>query len=274
MRTYLALALSTVLAGCSRPGHPLPGRDENNQPLAQELPSAAVPLTASADVEMSGLRVQTGTLAGTGSFVGSLWGFSDLELDLQRVRLEVVPAPGGAALGALLPEKALAVVNGGYFEADFRPSTWLKNAGLELAPKSSTSKGGVLALAPGRVFVGPFAGLKFEPELALQSFPLLVEPDSKPGIHRDDGRRAARTVVCLVKDTLHLIVLAAPRGEGPTLFETAALMRDSAPHGFGCRVALNLDGGPSTGVVFAPTVAAKSRAPQSKVGYALAVLPR
>jgi hypothetical protein len=122
--------------------------------------------------------------------------------------------------------------------------------------------------------LGPFAGLSFEPQLVVQSFPLIVEPDGKPGIHSDDGRRAARTVACLVQGTLHLIVIAAPRGDGPTLFESAALLREPPPGGFGCGTALNLDGGPSSGVWFAPQIAAKQRAPFAPVGYAIAVLPR
>jgi hypothetical protein len=207
----------------------------------------------------------------------ALWGFTDVALDADRTQLRVVLGRGGAALAELLPKGALAVVNGGYFEADFRPSTWLKDAGVELSPKADTSKGGVLALpgaGPGSVYIGPVSGLGFEPRLLLQSFPLVVEAEGKSGVHRDDGRRAARTVACLVDDTLHLIVIAAPRGDGPTLFETAALLRDASPSGFGCRRALNLDGGPSSGVWFSPAVPAKQRPPFAKVGYALAILPR
>lgn len=266
MRAAVIAALLGLLAACRRADAPVPANDLKDAAIA--------PLASTGEVDAAGLLVRTGSLTATGGAVGALWGFSDLSVDLRRLRLEVVPAPGGATLASLLPPGALAVVNGGYFEADFRPSTWLKNAGLELSHKSDTSKGGVLALSPGSTYVGSFAGLSFDPELAIQSFPLLVEPDFKPGIHSDDGRRAARTVVCLAGDLLHIVVLAAPRGEGPTLFETATLMRATWPAGFGCRVALNLDGGPSTGVVFGPAVPAKSRLPASKVGYALAVLPR
>ena len=131
-----------------------------------------------------------------------------------------------------------------------------------------------MALGSGGVFIGPVSGLGFEPQVLLQSFPLVVEAEGKLGVYRDDGRRAARTVACLVDDTLHLIVIAAPRGDGPTLFETAALLREASPSGFGCRRALNLDGGPSSGVWFAPDVQAKQRPPFAKVGYALAILPR
>lgn len=165
-------------------------------------------------------------------------------------------------------------MNGGYFEADFRPSTWLKHGGVELAPRSDTSKGGVLALAPGKLYLGPFSQLRFEPALAVQSFPLVIEPEHQPGIRRDDGRRAARTIACLVGARLHFIVISAPRGEGPTLFEAASLLGAAPPAGFGCRVALNLDGGPSSGVWFGAGVAARPRPPLAKVGYAIAILPQ
>ena len=222
------------------------------------------------EVERAGLRVKSGTVDRE-----SRWGFSDLGVDLAKIRLEIALAPGGAPLSRLLPPGALAVVNGGYFEANFAPSTWLRYDGRDLGAKSDTSKGGLLAVAPeGDVYVGPFADLRFEPALALQSFPLIVEADGRPGIRSDDGRRAARSVVCWVGRELHFIVIAAPRGDGPTLFESMELLRQPWPRGFGCRAALNLDGGPSSGVWFAPDVGARQRAPSAPVAYGVALLPR
>jgi hypothetical protein len=250
---------------------------------APSVPAAVVstfgPVVAS-EVEVSGLRVRSGTLRARGSDVAArvgsdlLWGFSDLSVDSKKLALEIALPERGAPLAQLLPAGALAVVNGGYFEADFRPSTWLKSKGVELGKKTDTGKGGVLAIGAEVTYLGAFAGLTFEPTLAIQSFPLIVEADGKLGIHRDDGRRAARTVACLVGNALHFIVISAPRGEGPTLFESAALLSEPAPQGFGCRVALNLDGGPSSGVWFAPHVPAKQRPPFAPVGYAIAIVPR
>ncbi len=269
------LALALALAACRHPERPEPA--SRNPPAPSTAARGPLVPTVSSDLAVSGLRVRSGSLVASGTPPAAppaLWGFSDLAVDSSKLRLEIELAKRGAPLAQLLPQAGLAVVNGGYFEADYRPSTWLKNAGVELAPKRDTSKGGVLALGAAGVYVGPFAGLGFEPQLAIQSFPLIVEQDGKPGIHSDDGRRAARTVVCLVDGNLHFIVIAAPRGDGPTLFETASLMREPPPGGFGCRVALNLDGGPSTGVWFGAQVAAKQRAPFSPVGYAIAILPR
>jgi len=279
VRQWLASvgAVLTLSAGCrhSASTEALP----SSAPSASARPSA--PLAASignvvelaplvtSDVQAPGLRVQTGTLG-----AAARWGFSNLTLDRDRTKLEIRLAPGGANLDTLLVPGALAAVNGGYFEADFRPSTWVVANGVELAPKSDTSKGGVLALGAGGLYVGPVSGLGFAPVLAVQSFPLVVEAEGKAGVYRDDGRRAARTIACLVDDTLHFIVIAAPRGDGPTLFETAALLRQPSPAGFGCRRALNLDGGPSSGVWFGPAVHAKPRPPFAKVGYAIVIWPR
>jgi uncharacterized protein YigE (DUF2233 family) len=265
MRSARAALLLLLVgsAACRKPDPPLPS------PPASAAVSPGAALVVQSVIDAAGLHVQTGSLSRT-----SLWGFSDIGLDARRTSLQIALAKHGAPLAQLLPKSGLAVINGGYFEPDFRPSTWLLADGVELSPKSDTSKGGVLAVGSTGVFLGPFAELSFAPALALQSFPLIVEQGGKLGIHSDDGRRAARTVACLVGDSLHLIVIAAPRGDGPTLFESAALMRDTPPRGFGCRIALNLDGGPSSGVWFGPEIAAKQRVPLANVGYAIAVMPR
>ncbi len=231
-------------------------------------PRSGMPLVVSSELSVAGLGVRSGSIARS-----TLWGFSELSVDLKRARLEIALDSRGAPLNRLLPPGALAVVNGGYFESDFRPSTWLRSQGRDLAPRTDTSKGGVLALKGDQLFVGPFSGLSWQPELAIQSFPLIVEPNGRPGVRRDDGRRAARTVACLAEGALRFIVIAAPRGDGPTLFESVALLRDPPPRGFGCRVALNLDGGPSAGVWFGPEVAAKQRLPLAPVAYAIAIVP-
>lgn len=267
MKRYWALLLFCTACSKAEEPKPKPLASVSAAPL---MPSPLPAFAVSSRVEQDGLVVATGTWA----WHGALWGFSDLAPNLARTQVEIVQAPRGAQLAQLLPERGLAVVNGGYFEADYRPTAWLKNAGKELSPKQATTKGGVLALRAHDVFIGPLAALGFEPELAVQSFPLVVEADGQVGIHSDDGRRAARTVACLAGSALHLIVISAPRGEGPTLLETARILREPAPNGFGCRVALNLDGGPSSGVWFAPPVAARQRPPSAPVAYGLAITPR
>src|SRR6185436_5419524 len=158
------LALAVLAAGCRKRGEPAP----SPQVSATPLPSAELVVTGVVDA--AGLHVQTGALSRS-----SLWGFTDIGLDASRTSLRIALSKHGAPLAQFLPEGGLAVINGGYFEPDFRPSTWLVNDSVELSPKSDTSKGGVLALGPSGIFLGAFAGLSFKPTLAVQSFPLIVE---------------------------------------------------------------------------------------------------
>jgi hypothetical protein len=254
------LALSVVL-GCDR-----------QQERVQPSPPAPVATTAASAESAEGAPA-TGLAIRTGSVEGHPeWEFTELEPDPKRVRLEVVSRPGGAVLRELLPPGGLAVINGGYFDASYRPTTWVTSGGVELAPRNPTTKGGVLALAGEEVFIGPTAALPFEPELIVQSFPLIVEPGGRAGIRTDDGKRAARTVACLRGGALHFILLTAQNHEGPTLYESVAILREPAPRGFGCSAALNLDGGPSTGVWFG--TAARSRLPLTPVAYGIAMLLR
>jgi hypothetical protein len=278
---FLCSSLLALAPACRRQASPAPARSAapppsaistSSSPGAQRAVSPALALQS--EHERSGLRVQSGTIAGGTSSSGELWGFTQLDLDLQRVALSIVAEPRGVALPRLLSGSALAVLNGGYFEPDFRPSAWLRDKGVDRAPKLATTKGGALAVAGERVFVGPLALLGFEPELAIQSFPLIVELDGSAGIRTDDGKRAARTVACSANGRLRFVIIAAPRGSGPTLFESVSLLRAAPPTGFGCDVALNLDGGPSSGVWFAASLPAKNRLPLAPVGYAIAISPR
>jgi Phosphodiester glycosidase len=265
-------ALLLFVACCKPTSHSARANPSATPSLPSAAPSASgAPLTLQRldEERLDGLKIRSGVLG-----PNAAWGYTELALDVTRVELRVQLKPGGARLAELLPERAWAVVNGGYFEADFKPTAWLVDDGVQLSPKSAATKGGVLALQAGAAFIGPVAELGFAPRFALQSFPLLVEGNAQMGIHRDDGRRAARTVACQVGAALHLIVLAAPRGDGPTLFEAAELLRAPSPSGFGCHRALNLDGGPSSGVWFAPHVRGKQRPPLANVGYGLSVAPR
>jgi hypothetical protein len=197
------------------------------------------------------------------------WDVVDVAVDLDRCTLDVARADGGDRLDRLLPAGALAALNGGYFEADFRPTAWLRARGVDLSLVHRTHVGGVLGVRGSSVFVGPLAELPFDPDLAVQSAPLVIESDGAAGIHSDDGKRAARTVACAAADGLHFVLVTAPGGDGPTLMELARWLAGDG----GCRVALNLDGGPSTGIVFAPELREPSSLPRAPIGYAIVVQP-
>jgi hypothetical protein len=93
-------------------------------------------------------------------------------------------------------------------------------------------------------------------ELAVQCGPRLIEPGGAIGIYHDDGKRAARTAACIREEGRELdLVLAWTRNsdrDGPGLLELARWLAAPIAQGdrSGCESALNLDGGPSTGVYF------------------------
>jgi hypothetical protein len=265
-----ALALLTVLA-C----------DRQNEPTAPPRPAPApsTPVTVSSSSPPPELDVRHHVIEGFSIHRGvveanPLWDFIELDVDLGRIRLEIASRPGGATLDTLLPKDALAVINGGYFDANLQPTTWVKSGGTELAPRSPTTKGGVFAISGERAFIGPLSALTFDPDLAVQSFPLIVELDGSPGIRRDDGKGAFRTIVCTTTGPLRFIVITSRDLVGPTLHESMTVLLDPPPRGFGCTSALNLDGGPSTGVWFASSIPVQSRPSIKPVSYGIAFLPR
>lgn len=223
------------------------------------------------------LALKTGTTTGVAA-----WQYWELTPDLSSAELAIAAKPGGAALLDLVPPGALAALNGGYFLKDYRPTGWVKDKSRELSKANTKSKrGGVLAVLGTQVFIGKLAELPFQPEFVVQNSPLLIEGDGSLGIRNDDGRRAPRTVACLASVPgskvrhLSFILFAASNAQGPTLRETAellALPRDKG--GFGCGAALNLDGGPSTGAWFGPSLNAKAVPPPVPIGYAIVINPK
>jgi uncharacterized protein YigE (DUF2233 family) len=205
---------------------------------------------------------------------GTSWRIIDIAVDVAAAELRVVGLRAPGSLLQMVPASAVAAVNGGYFDEKYRPTGWLADRGNELAPRSGRPSGGVLAVARGQIYVGPLRQLPFEPEFALQNGPRLIEGDGQLGIRSDDGKRAARTVACEAAGRLHLIAVVARPHEGPTLFEIAHLLAEPGALGLGCRAALNLDGGPSTGAWLKEGSGIASSAPLAPIAYGIAVVPR
>lgn len=139
--------------------------------------------------------------------------------------------------------------NAGFFTDDGRPDGLSMARGREHSPLRRELSGGVLTIARGvaRLWESETFTMPEATEFAVQCRPRLVV-DGRVNIRSDDGRRADRTALC-VRDggaTVELYVARTdhPSGMGgPTLFVLATeLLRR------GCESALNLDGGPSTGV--------------------------
>ncbi len=161
-------------------------------------------------------------------------------------------------LGSAVRAPVRASVVAGFFERDKSPSGVLEAAGQVLGQHHLHAGSGILVVRDGRARVIAASSPLSEwsrADLAVQCGPRLVEAGPTIGVYSDRGDRYARAAAC-VRDggaTVDFIVtwsMAEPL-RGPGLLSFAQALAGPSPAGdaTGCEVALNLDGGPSAGVV-------------------------
>jgi exopolysaccharide biosynthesis protein len=149
---------------------------------------------------------------------------------------------------------ALLVVNGGYFRVE--NESYIPN-GLtvingETIGKTYDSFGGMLAINESGAELRSLAEYPYQPNeplrAALQSFPLLVKPGGELGFAEqfEDNMKARRTVIGQDRDK-NLLFVVAPQGYF-TLHQLSLYLTESD---LNLNIALNLDGGPSTGILVA-----------------------
>lgn len=194
-------------------------------------------------------------------------------LDLGAAQLRVADVGMTSDLRrALGPDDVLAV-NAGFFDPAGRPVGLVVSGAELVAPFAPRLGGGVFAIDRGRARL--FDAESFElptalPELAVHCRPRLVV-DGRANVRSDDGRAAERTALC-ARDggtKLDVIVVRGGEGGGPTLFELARALE-----GRGCESALNLDGGPSTGVAWRERTGLRALPPRGPVRHAIVVSMR
>jgi len=168
---------------------------------------------------------------------------------------------GRAPLNALAPG-ADVVANAGFFTPEFRPTGLLVSEGEVLHPFVDHGGGagtGVLVWrSGGRIeLVAREAFELRDPEairIAVQAGPRLIEPDGRPGIRSNDRIGARRTVVGRDRAGRFVVAVAhaAPSRSGPSLWEMMNLLGSAGlgaiREDLALEIALNLDGGPSTGL--------------------------
>ncbi len=192
--------------------------------------------------------------------------------ELGSVDLAVEDVNMGKNFGEVLTRTgAELVVNGGFFGERAEPLGLVVSGGKKMSVFSIYMSGGVLFvqgdtghLTATEEWRGPPA------DFAIQCRPRLVVA-SHANIRSDDGKRAARTALCLRNGgrTLEFILALGEKNGGPTLFELGAeLARD------GCEEALNLDGGPSTGWASRNDGGVDVAPPQAGVRHAIVVRRR
>lgn len=174
-------------------------------------------------------------------------------IPLARARVRVVDVGMRRhALTRLVREGAALAINGGFYAPDTRPEGLVVEGDRELNPFLARIGGGVLTLSAHHAALhdaeAPLA-LPRPLDFAMQCRPRLVV-DGANNIARPTPQTAARTALCVRDAGRGLDVYVARRDPsrgraGPNLYDLAeALVAE------GCEQALNLDGGPSTGVAW------------------------
>lgn len=149
---------------------------------------------------------------------------------------------------------ALLVVNGGYFrqEGDLSIPTGLTVVGGEAMGSSYGDFAGMLAVTSNGPELRWLAQQPYDPnealEAALQAFPLLIKPGGELGFpaENEDNQAARRTAVARDRQGRFLFIVAQLGYF--TLHHFSAYLAGSD---LDLDIALNLDGGPSSGLLLA-----------------------
>ncbi len=146
-------------------------------------------------------------------------------------------------------ENALFGINGGYFKASFDPAGLYILDGREQFPINNTESNlsGLLTIDQDlQIDLLPRDTELQDPPYAIQAGPFLIDSGGKMGI-QSKGKIALRTVVAL-SPKKELVIIATT--SNVSLYDLAESLHQT-PKAFGVEqidMALNLDGGPSTGL--------------------------
>ena len=208
--------------------------------------ATAIPLDSGWQHLRTGLEKRTLNVVDEGNWLESI---TVLRLEPEQFRFDVAYRPGlpqslttwQAETGALL------VVNGGFYTERYEATGLIVSDGVARG-QSYDGFGGMFLVTEQGPELRSLHEQPYDPaemhRAGLQSFPLLVKAGGEVGFPEEDGQQARRTVVG--KDTAgRLLFLVAPRG----FFTLHQLSRYLADSDLDLEMALNLDGGPSSGLL-------------------------
>jgi hypothetical protein len=219
------------------------------QPDYESEPDLAGLLAATKGIRM--MKTEPGLTVGAAEYPP--FGIRIHVFDFASVRFTLSAAEqkaetGGWATDFLASKDDVFVINGGYFErsgqGELSSSGLLIVDGRTVAREHDRAGSGVIY--SGRDGVGIAYRKNFRDHsgvgYALQVGPILVDPGGAKGIY-EVGDRFNRSAICLRGTSFTAFVVEG----GISLFQLADLLSlPESEGGFGCDVAINLDGGPST----------------------------
>jgi hypothetical protein len=178
-----------------------------------------------------------------------------LRVDPAFFAFDVAFDPAGKDLEAWFAATgAEVIVNGGYFRREgdaFAPDGLIVVSGKAIG-ESYGEYGGMFAVGDAGPELRWLRERPYDPReplrAALQSFPMLIQPGGIAGfpVESDDHIPARRTVIGRDREGRILLLLA-----GRGLFTLRALSLYLESSDLGLEIAMNLDGGPSSGLLLA-----------------------
>ncbi len=172
-----------------------------------------------------------------------------IKLEPSEFTAELSYAPGGQYLSAWKTDAEELIFNGGYFDPDFRPSGLLVINKTSLGSRIfDQDKSGLVVIdKDGAVSIRDLATSPLKPkeefEYALQSYPFLIK-EGKPALTTDSQKIARRTALGI--DEEGNIYIFTATANSPTLYK---FMKQIDQLQLPLISVLNLDGGPSTGII-------------------------
>lgn len=167
--------------------------------------------------------------------------------DAYNARLIDLPEYGEDSWQQIIDEhQPKALINGGYFDNDFKPIGHLRIDDVHLGETTDRLSGMLTIDDDRKIILLPVKEAKIEHPFAMQSGPFIIDPGGKMGIRSDDFKEAKRTVMATTESGDVLLIMTSPI----SLYQLADCMIN-LPDAFGAEsfhAALNLDGGPSSGM--------------------------
>lgn len=240
---WIALVgLLLAALACGRPPEPTP----TPAPTATPIPPTPTPEPADTGWQAAGDGMEARRLrVDVGASSDRLW---IVRVDPARARFRVLydPASARTVRGWFDAAHPRLAVNAGYFTPEKAATALVVSDGMRYG-QSYVGFGGMFAVSGGRVQVRSLLAQPYIPgeslDQAAQAFPMLVQPSGLPAIVEDDGQLARRTVVGQDRAG-RIVFLVSPS----PVFSLKTLSAFLAASDLDLDVALNLDGGTSSGL--------------------------
>lgn len=268
-----AIALAAPAAACARAcGEAPPPPSIRSSAGAAASASASAAASAAPDAGRPEPAVADGREV-EGSALGEAFKARLFGFDLGAVELAIADVDMKSDLAPIVAaDPAIRfAVNGGFFGQKTEPVGLVEVGKKRLSGFSRPMSGGVLSIDDGKGTLTSTESYNSDEHhaFAIQCKPRLVVGGAV-NIRSDDGKRAERTAMCLRREGKEIVFATIVNAQGgPSLFATAHYLRTA-----GCDDALNLDGGPSTGIAWREAGAVQSAPPRGGVRHAVLVRDR